>query len=127
MRLGANSRVFGRPITRRMAEELLGEVASPSRPTVAPKTIIDLVSEDFHIGLPELKGPRRHRHVTIPRQVAMYLIRELTDASLPVIGSLFGGRDHTTVINALKRMEALRAADPDLRRRIDALKMQLEG
>ena len=126
MRLGANSRVFGRPITLRMAEELLGEVASPSRPAIAPKTIIDLVSEDFHIGLPELKGPRRHRHVTIPRQVAMYLIRELTDASLPVIGSLFGGRDHTTVINALKRMEALRAADPDLRRRIDALKMRLE-
>jgi chromosomal replication initiator protein len=94
---------------------------------VAPRTIIDTVTEDFQINLSEIKGPRRHRHVTIPRQVAMYLIRELTDASLPVIGSLFGGRDHTTVINALKRIESLRSADPDLRRRIDSLKTRLEG
>ena len=104
-----------------MAEELLGDVASQTRKQVSPDAIIKCVCSEFHVDLSDLRGPRRHRHVTLPRQVAMYLIRELTDASLPVIGSFFGGRDHTTVINALKRMEALRKADPDLRRRVDAL------
>lgn len=127
MRLGANARVFGCPITLNMAEELLGDVASQTRRQISPDAIIKCVCNEFHVELSDLRGPRRHRHVTLPRQVAMYLIRELTDASLPVIGSFFGGRDHTTVINALKRMEALRKADPDLRRRVDSLRYYFES
>lgn len=126
MRLGASARIFGKPITLAMAEELLTDLGARVTRRLTPDSILSSVCDAFHASERELRGPRRHRHVTVPRQVAMYLIRELTDASLPAIGELFGGRDHTTVINALKRIEQLRAADPGLRHRMDTLRKRLE-
>ena len=126
MRLGASARIFGKPITMEMAEELLMDLGARVTRRLTPDGILSAVCDAFHASERELRGPRRHRHVTIPRQIAMYLIRELTDASLPAIGELFGGRDHTTVINALKRIEQLRAADPALRHRMDTLRKRLE-
>ena len=61
----------------------------------------------------------------MPRQIAMYLVRELTDESLPQIGHLFGGRDHSTVINSLKRVGALRDANPEIRAQLDRLRRSL--
>ena len=109
-----------------LAEELLSDLGARVTRRLTPDSILGSVCDAFHASERELKGPRRHRHVTVPRQIAMYLIRGLTDASLPAIGELFGGRDHTTVINALKRIEQLRAADPGLRHRIDTLRKRLE-
>jgi len=126
MRLGASSRIFGKPITLALAEELLCDLGARVTRRLTPDSILSSVCDAFHASERELRGPRRHRHVTVPRQIAMYLIRELTDASLPAIGELFGGRDHTTVINALKRIEQLRAADPGLRHRMDTLRKRLE-
>ncbi len=126
MRLGASSRIFGKPITLTLAEELLSDLGARVTRRLTPDSILGSVCDAFHASERELKGPRRHRHVTVPRQIAMYLIRELTDASLPAIGELFGGRDHTTVISALKRIEQLRAADPGLRHRVDTLRKRLE-
>ena len=68
--------------------------------------IQEMVSDRFGITLDELKGSRRSQEIVYPRQVAMYLSRELTDASLPKIGKEFGGRDHTTVIHATPRSPA---------------------
>lgn len=127
MRLGANSRVFGRPISLHMAEDVLRDLAGARLRRISPERIIAEVSESFHVAISDLKGPRRHRHVILPRQVAMVLIRELTDASLPIIGQLFGGRDHTTVLNALRRIESLGKADPALLHRLEALRRRLEG
>ncbi|MCB9727604.1 MAG: chromosomal replication initiator protein DnaA [Deltaproteobacteria bacterium] len=125
MRLEANARLFGQRITVEMTQAVLGDLVEQGHRQIAPDTIAKAVSNAFQVPMAALKGPRRHRQVTVPRQVAMFLIRELTDASLPQIGTLFGGRDHTTVINALKRIESLREADLELREQIDRLRLEL--
>ncbi len=127
MRLDAQARIFKRPLDLELTREILGDIADSGLRRVSPATIIKSVTVAFAISDADIKGPRRHRHVTLPRQVAMFLIRELTDSSLPHIGSLFGGRDHTTVINALKRVDLLLKADPDLRQRVDTLRVELVG
>ena len=127
MRLEAAAGVFGRPLDIELTQQVLGDLSEPSLRQVSADTIIKAVAHTFQVSITDLKGPRRHRHVTVPRQAAMFLIRELTDASLPHIGSLFGGRDHTTVINALRRISGLREADPLLRDRINALRRELSA
>ena len=127
MRLEAAAGVFGRPLDIELTQQVLGDLSEPSLRQVSADTIIKAVAHTFQVSITDLKGPRRHRHVTVPRQAAMVLIRELTDASLPHIGSLFGGRDHTTVINALRRISGLREADPLLRDRINALRRELSA
>jgi chromosomal replication initiator protein len=125
MRLDAQARIFGQPIDLETTRTFLGDIVDSDLRRVSPQLIIKAVCETFDITESALKGPRRHRHVTQPRQVAMYLIRELTDESLPRIGSLFGGRDHTTVLNALKRIKQLKSANPILRDRIVRLSNEL--
>jgi chromosomal replication initiator protein len=85
------------------------------------------VAESFGIPSAEMKSSSRAREVARPRQVAMYLSKQLTPKSLPDIGRRFGGRDHTTVIHAVKQIERLRAADSELDADIRLLTRQLEG
>jgi chromosomal replication initiator protein len=125
MRLEANARIFGTTITLGMAREVLGDLVNEDVRRVSVDAILKAVAHDYRITINDLKGPRRHRTVTVPRQIAMHLTRELTEASLPQIGAAFGGRDHSTVINALKRVEAMRDADPDVRARVERLRRQL--
>jgi chromosomal replication initiator protein len=124
-RLLALSAMFGRAPDQEMAEQTLG-VLSAHLHRVDPQQIIKAVGADYGVSPADMKGPRRHRNITVPRQLAMYLVRELTDESLPQIGAHFGGRDHSTVINALKRVEALRDADPDMRARIERVRRALQ-
>ena len=125
MRLQAHARIFNTKITLGMAREVLGDLVDEDVRRVSIETILKTVAHEYRLSVGDLKGPRRHRNVTIPRQAAMFLSRELTDASLPQIGASFGGRDHTTVINALKRTKSLRDADPEFRNRLDGLRRQL--
>jgi len=100
-RVVAFSSLTGRPMTSELAQEVLKDVfpqGEAVRVTIA--RIQEMVSDRFGISLDELKGSRRSQDIVYPRQVAMYLSRELTDASLPKIGKEFGGRDHTTVMHA---------------------------
>jgi chromosomal replication initiator protein len=76
-------------------------------PQVSIERIQELVSERFGLSLEELCGERRSQNIVYPRQIAMYLSRELTDASLPKIGRQFGGRDHTTVIHATTKIAGM--------------------
>jgi chromosomal replication initiator protein len=85
------------------------------------------VAEHYRIRKAEMTSARRAREVARPRQVAMYLSKQLTPKSLPDIGRRFGGRDHTTVIHAVKQIERLRAADSELDADIRLLTRQLEG
>ena len=124
-RLVAQSRIFSSPITVAMVQDILSQMNLGSGRIVRLADIIKLVAGEFDVTVADLKGPRRQRTVTLPRQVAMYLARSLTPASLPQIGAAFGGRDHTTVINALKRIDILSKANPDLTRRIAHLRTQL--
>ena len=82
----------------------------PSRITTWPfEQIQSAVSELFHVPISDLRGDRRQQSIAYPRHIAMYLCRELTDMSLPKIGQQFGGRDHTTVINADRKIRSLMA------------------
>jgi chromosomal replication initiator protein len=104
-RVVAFSSLTGRPMTVALAQDVLkdvfpqGEVAQ-----VSIKLIQETVSDRFGLSLPELCGDKRSQNIVYPRQVAMYLSRELTDSSLPKIGKEFGGRDHTTVIHATTKI-----------------------
>ena len=84
------------------------------------------VAEHYNIRISEMHSARRARAVARPRQVAMYLAKQLTSRSLPEIGRKFGGRDHTTVMHAVKRIDELRQGDSTLSEDIDLLRRMLE-
>jgi chromosomal replication initiator protein len=107
-RVVAFSSLTGRPMTVDLAQDVLRDVFPQGEVTaVSIKRIQELVSERFSLSLEELCGDKRSQNIVYPRQVAMYLSRELTDSSLPKIGKEFGGRDHTTVIHATSKIARL--------------------
>jgi chromosomal replication initiator protein len=108
-RVVAFSSLTDRPLTVELAEDVLRDVypQGEAAPEVTIPRIQEAVSQRFGVTLEELVSPRRSQAVAYPRQVAMYLSRELTDASLPMIGKEFGGRDHTTVIHAKDKITRL--------------------
>jgi chromosomal replication initiator protein len=104
-RVVAFSSLTGRPMTVELAEEVLRDVFPQGEVVeISIERIQEVVVDRFGISLQELCGERRSQAVVYPRQVAMYLCRELTDSSLPKIGKRFGGRDHTTVIHATSKI-----------------------
>jgi len=95
----------GRPMTEALAQDVLKDVfPQGDLPQVTIERIQEITSDRFGLSLDELCGDRRSQNIVYPRQVAMYLSRELTDSSLPKIGKQFGGRDHTTVIHATSKI-----------------------
>ena len=84
------------------------------------------VAKYFHVTVSELRGKKRVKSIVIPRQIAMYLARELTDASLPKIGHDFGGKDHTTVIHAHDKIAKAVETDVDIKKDIDELTKELK-
>jgi chromosomal replication initiator protein len=112
-RVVAFSSLTGLALTVELAEQVLRDLfpQGDSIPAVTITTIQDAVSERFGLTVAELVSPRRSQAVAYPRQVAMYLARELTDSSLPKIGKEFGGRDHTTVIHATSKITRLISED----------------
>jgi len=108
-RVVAFSSLTDRALTVELAEDVLKDVypQGEAAPEVTITRIQEAVSQRFGVTLEELVSPRRSQAVAYPRQVAMYLSRELTDASLPMIGKEFGGRDHTTVIHAKDKITRL--------------------
>ncbi|MGH3014350.1 MAG: chromosomal replication initiator protein DnaA [Gaiellaceae bacterium] len=107
-RVVAFSSLTGRPMTVELAQEVLKDVFPQGEmPEISVEQIQQTVVERFGMSLQELTGDRRSQSIVYPRQVAMYLCRELTDSSLPKIGKKFGGRDHTTVIHATSKIAKL--------------------
>jgi chromosomal replication initiator protein len=107
-RVVAFSSLTGRPMSVELAQDVLKDVFPQGEAAeVSIKRIQELVSERFSLSLEELCGDKRSQNIVYPRQVAMYLSRELTDSSLPKIGKEFGGRDHTTVIHATSKIARL--------------------
>jgi chromosomal replication initiator protein len=107
-RVVAFSSLTGRPMTVELAQEVLKDVFPQGElPEVSVERIQETVIDRFGISMQELVGDRRSQSIVYPRQVAMYLCRELTDSSLPKIGKKFGGRDHTTVIHATSKIAKL--------------------
>ena len=110
-RMVAHSTLIGRPITLDMTQEVLQDLLRANDRRVTADEIQRRVADYFNIKLSDLLSARRARQVARPRQVAMYLCKHLTSKSLPSIGRKFGGRDHTTVMHAVKRIDELRQTD----------------
>ena len=125
-RIIAHSQLIGRPITLETTQELLQDLLRATSRRVTIEEIQKKVAEHYNVKLADMHSPRRARAVARPRQVAMYLAKQLTTRSLPEIGRKFGGRDHTTVIHAVRKIEELRGGDATLSEDVELLKRLLQ-
>lgn len=121
IRVVAYCRFFGKSVSVEVAQEVLRDMVREVGSRVTIEYIQRLVGEHFRVPVEELKGARRQRSILQPRQVAMYLCRRLTDSSLPEIGRAFGGRDHTTVLHAVEKVEREITQDGHRKRQVDQL------
>ncbi|PKR53665.1 chromosomal replication initiator protein DnaA [Thalassospira marina] len=126
-RVIAHSQLVGREIGLEMVQDVLHDVLRASERRVTIEEIQKRVAEHFNIKVSDMHSARRARAVARPRQVAMYLSKQLTTHSLPEIGRKFGGRDHTTVMHAVRKVEELHKTDPSLSEDIDLLRRMLES
>jgi chromosomal replication initiator protein len=125
-RILAHSQLIGRDITLENAQEVLHDLLRANDRRVTIDEIQKRVAEHYNIRLADMHSARRARAVARPRQVAMFLCKQLTPRSLPEIGRKFGGRDHTTVMHAVKKIEELRATDRSLAEDVELLRRMLE-
>jgi chromosomal replication initiator protein len=122
VRLGAYSSLTGQPITLEMAKNVLRDIIGEKKKIVTMDDIEEAVAERFHVKISEMKSRRRSKTIVHPRQIAMYLCREMTNSSFPEIGRHFGGKDHTTIIHACKQIAKAKEADLSLRSTLESLK-----
>jgi chromosomal replication initiator protein len=120
-RLIAVSSVTRQPITLAMAHQTLKHLASGGERKISVESILKAVAERFSLQPAQLKVKSNTRQIAYPRQVAMYLVKELTHASLPEIGRYFGGKHHTTVLHSVQKIDELRQKDEDLNTLIHSL------
>ncbi|HWW48329.1 MAG TPA: chromosomal replication initiator protein DnaA [Xanthobacteraceae bacterium] len=126
-RLLAHSKLNGQPVTLEMAEREVRDLVRPQDPKrVKIEDIQRIVARQYSVSRSDLLSSRRTANVVRPRQVAMYLAKTLTLRSLPEIGRRFGGRDHTTVLHAVRKIEGLISKDTVLAHEVDALRRQLQ-
>ena len=116
----AYSSLTRREVSRALAEEVLGGAAGPVR-QVSEQQIEKAVARSFGVTVSDLQSKSRQKRVTVPRQVAMYLEKTLLDLPFTQIGLRFGGRDHSTVIHSIQKIEEQIKSDDDLRERIEGL------
>ncbi|KRM19530.1 chromosomal replication initiation protein [Ligilactobacillus hayakitensis DSM 18933 = JCM 14209] len=127
MRVEAFSSMTKTPISVNLASEALKNLKINNKANALTIPIIqDFVSKYYHVSVADLKGKKRTKSIVRPRQVAMYLSRELTGSSLPKIGSEFGGKDHSTVIHAHEKISKALPNDSDLQREINELRAELK-
>ena len=125
VRLGAYASLTGQVITLDMAKNVLRDLIGDKKKIVAMDDIQEAVCTQFHVKMTELKSRRRSKTLVHPRQIAMYLCRELTDASYPEIGRQFGGKDHTTIIHACRQVAKAKETDTALYTALETLKEQI--
>jgi len=126
-RLFAFASLVGHEITMELTQDCLADVLRSSERQVTIEEIQRQVSDHYNIRLSDLIGPKRVRIFARPRQVAMYLSKHMTSRSLPEIGRRFGGRDHTTVMHGVRRINELREADAQIAEDLDLLRRTLEA
>jgi len=126
LRIGAHASLMKKEINLELAKSFLSSLTSIGR-EISPDSIIKIVADHFKLKVSELRSDRKFRLIAAPRQIAMYLIRKITNCSFPEIGHLFGGRDHTTVMYAVKKIERKLVDDVSLRSTVDTLRKKIEG
>ncbi len=127
-RVIAYSSLTNKEITVDLSQEALKDIIASSKPKqITIGLIKDVVSQYYSLKVEDLDSKRRTRSISFPRQIAMYLSREMTDLSLPKIGEEFGGRDHTTVIHAYEKISKDQRANHDLSETISKLRKEIQG
>ena len=126
-RLFAFASLVGREIDMDLTQDCLADVLRASERKITVEEIQRKVSEYYNIRMSDIIGPKRLRSYARPRQVAMYLCKQLTSRSLPEIGRRFGGRDHTTVMHGVKRIEELKLTDGQIAEDVEMLRRSLEA
>jgi chromosomal replication initiator protein len=126
-RVVAHAQLVGRDVTLENTQEVLHDLLRANDRRVTIEEIQKRVAEHFNIRTSDMHSARRARSVARPRQVAMYLAKQLTTRSLPEIGRKFGGRDHTTVMHAVRKVEELRERDSGFAEDVELLRRMLEG
>ena len=121
IKLIAYSSITNSPVTLQMAQQVLKYLISGGERRITMDSILRAVAEKFNMQPQQLKQKSNSRQIAYPRQIAMYLMKDLTQASLPEIGRVFGGKHHTTVLHSVQKIERLRQTDTDLNRLIHSL------
>jgi chromosomal replication initiator protein len=127
LRVVAYAGFRGKPVTLDLAKEALEDLLALNRRQISIEFIQKTVADFFKMKVADMYGKRRHAHIVLPRQIAMYLAKELTQKSLPEIGEAFGGRDHTTVLHAMRKIAEHRQHDAELNHQIHVLEQTLRG
>ena len=128
IRIVAYSSLTNKKITVELAEEALKDIISNDKPReITTNLIKSVISKNFNIKMDDFNSKKRTRAIAYPRQIAMYLTRELTDLSLPKIGDEFGGRDHTTVIHAYDKIESEIKEDDNFKNKVEELIKEIKG
>ncbi len=125
IRLGAYASLTGQLITVDMAKNILRDLIGGKRKVITAEDIQEAVASRFQVKISDLKSKRRTKTLVYPRQIAMFLCRDMTDASFPEIGRDFGGKDHTTIIHACKQMKKAQETDATLRTTLESLKEEI--
>ena len=125
LRIGTYARLRHEQISLSVAQTQLERVHRDRTGSVTPEMILKMTAETFGVTVRDIKGRKRAATVATPRKVAMFLSRSYTNASFPELGAFFGGRDHTTVMSAVKSVEKLLAAGDPVRHRIEAIERRL--
>ena len=126
-RIVAHAQLVGRTISLEMTQEVLADMLRSSERRITIDEIQKKVAEHYGIRLTDMSSSRRARQVARPRQVAMYLAKQLTSRSLPEIGKRFGNRDHTTVMHAVSRVNELMERDGTFAEDVELLRRLLES
>ena len=128
-KLVALSNLENREITISMAEEVLKDIISPnSKREVTPQVILDVVAEHYGVSSNDIIGGKRNSEIVVPRQIVMYLCREITDTSYKAIGILLGNRDHSTIISGDNKVrDKLAVGDTSLKSNIDTIRKKLSS
>ncbi|MEJ2470603.1 MAG: chromosomal replication initiator protein DnaA [Desulfuromonadales bacterium] len=125
IRIGAYASLTATPVTLEMAKNVLKDILIERNRELSVEEILKKVSGHFNIKISDIKSSKRLKAVVLPRQIAMYLSRQLTSSSYPEIGERFGGKDHSTIIHAIRKIEKLMTEDFQLRSTIENLKNEL--
>ena len=123
----AYSSFHNQPITLELVKLALRELLSVNRGQISVELIQKTVADYYKIKVADMGSKRRPANIALPRQVAMYLAKELTQKSLPDIGELFGGRDHTTVLHAVRKISSERQNNTELNRSLHVLEQTLRA
>ncbi len=127
VRIIAYSLIEGKTITLELAKEILKDMVKEVKKRLTPEIILERVEIFFNVNKGELKKGKRSKNLVFPRQVAMYLIRELTDLSLPEIGVIFGAKHHTTILYAHKKIKGELSKNERLKFIIDSLSLEIKN